>query len=235
LPLPRAFQSDGLRRYGFHGLAYAHALEELGRRDPPLARAKLVLAHLGNGCSLAAVEDGASRDTTMGFSPVSGIMMGTRSGDLDPGLVRWLARERGFDADAFHELAHERCGLLGVSETSSDVRDLLARENDDPRAAEALELFCHGVRKAIGAFAAVLGGLDGLCFSGGIGENSPVLRARICERLGHLGVELDPRLNAANAERISAGRVRVHRVVADEALQIARATARVLDGARLSG
>ena len=173
VPIPRRFEAAGVRRYGFHGLSYAYLMEELARvAGPEEARGRVILAHLGAGASLAAVQGGHSIDTTMGFTPASGLVMGTRTGDLDPGLVRFLSRAEGMTADQFDSLVNHESGLLGVSETSSDVRDLLARQNVDVRAAEAIELFCYQAKKWIGAFAAALGGLDTLVFAGGIGENA---------------------------------------------------------------
>ncbi len=198
LPIPRRFEALGVRRYGFHGLSYAYLIEELGRlAGPAAAHGRLVLAHLGNGASLAAVFDGKPVDTSMALTPTAGIPMSTRSGDLDPGLMWYLANTAGVDARAFNEMVNFRSGLLGVSETSSDMRDLLAREATDVRAAEAVALFCYQVKKCIGAYAAALSGLDTLVFAGGIGENAPAVRARVCDGLAFLGVELDARRNEA--------------------------------------
>ena len=198
LPIPRRFEALGVRRYGFHGLAYASIIERLRREGRPgEADGRLVLAHLGNGASLAAVHGGKPIDTTMAFTPAAGVPMGRRSGDLDPGLVAWLATTEGMSIEAFNRMVHEESGLLGISETSGDVRDLLAREAADPRAREALDLFCYEVRKRIGAFAAALGGIDTLVFSGGIGENAALIRARIAAGLEFLGVRLDTARNAA--------------------------------------
>jgi acetate kinase len=208
LPIPRKYDRAGIRRYGFHGLSYQSLVEQLLREPGGLPR-RVVLAHLGNGASLAAVLDGRSVDTTMAFTPTSGVPMSRRSGDLDPGLVEYLSRSEGLTPAQFHEMVNTRSGLLGISETSSDVRDLLAREKDDVRAAEALAVFCYRVKQAIGAFAATLGGLDLLVFSGGIGENSPELRQRIVDGLEYLGAT-----------------VRVLKT--DEELQIARSTREVL-------
>ncbi len=229
LPIPRRYEAQGVRRYGFHGLSYAYLLEVLERSaGPGAARGRVILAHLGNGASLAAVRDGKPVDTSMGFTPTSGIPMGSRSGDLDPGLVSYLARSEGMDAERFDQMVTGQSGLLGVSETSSDMRDLLAAEAQDVRAAEAVALFVYQVKKWIGAFAAALGGLDTLVFAGGIGENAPPVRARICEGLEFLGVEVDGPRNAAGGAVISAGRVAVRVVHTDEELMIARATCRRL-------
>ena len=230
LPIPRRYMAKGVERYGFHGLSYAYLQEELARLDPRSTKGRVILAHLGNGASLAAVHDGKSIDTSMGFTPTAGLVMGTRPGDLDPGLVNYLARAGGMTAARFQQMVNHESGLLGVSGTSSDVRDLLARENRDIRAAEAIALFCYQARKWIGSFAAALGGLDTLVFSGGIGENAPRIRERICDGLGFLGVELDNRRNGKNASLISpdAGRVAVRVIRTDEELMIARSVARVL-------
>ena len=230
LPLPRRLESRGVERYGFHGLSYAYLTQELRRLDPAAARGRVVLAHLGNGASMAAVRAGRSVDTSMGFTPASGLVMGTRSGDLDPGLVYFLARSEGMSAAAFQRLVTREAGLLAVSGTSSDVRDLLSREARDRRAAEALELFCYQARKWIGAYAAVLGGLDALVFAGGIGENAPEVRRRICQGLGFLGIELNPRRNRAGGPLISrdGSPVRVRVIHTDEELMIARSTAQLL-------
>lgn len=194
------------------------------------AQGRIILAHLGNGASLAAVHHGKSVDTSMGFTPSSGLPMGTRSGDIDPGLVGYLAHAEKMSAEQFNTMATTQSGLLGVSETSSDMRDLLASEAKDVRAAEAVAQFCYQVRKWIGAFAAALGGLDTLVFAGGIGESAPVVRQRICEHLGFLGIELDPQRNAQHASLIStdAGRVQVRVINTDEEIVIAKSAARVL-------
>jgi acetate kinase len=232
LPIPRRYEAAGVRRYGFHGLSYEFLMEELARLgDPAATKGRVILAHLGNGASLAAVRDGKSIDSSMGFTPTAGMVMGSRSGDLDPGLVSYLARTEQMSATQFQEMVNHASGLLGVSEISSDLRDLLARESDDVRATEAVALFCYQAKKWIGSFAAALGGLDTLVFAGGIGENAPLIRQRICEGLGFLAIELNRERNAKNAPQISrdAGRVKVWVIRTDEELMIARSTARVLD------
>ena len=197
LPIPRRFDAKGIQRYGFHGLSYAYLMEELARLgDPAATKGRVILAHLGNGASLAAVRDGKSIDTSMGFTPTAGLVMSTRSGDLDPGLAPYLARTEQMTTKQFYEMVNHESGLLGVSETSSDMRDLLEHETQDVRAAEAVALFCYQAKKWIGAFAAALGGLDTLVFAGGIGENAPAVRARICEGLDFLGIEMDEARNA---------------------------------------
>ena len=230
LPIPRRYMARGVERYGFHGLSYAYLMEELGRLDPAATKGRVILAHLGNGASLAAVRNGKSIDTSMGFTPTSGLVMSTRTGDLDPGLVYYLARTEGMTAAQFQHMVNHESGLLGVSGTSPDVRDLLARERKDVRATEAVALFCYQAKKWIGAFAAALGGLDTLVFAAGIGENAPLIRKRICDGLGLLGIELDPKRNAKNAPLISRddGRVTVRVIPTDEELMIARSVARVL-------
>ena len=230
-PIPRKYYNEGIHRYGFHGLSYAFIVEELARLDgAEAAKGRLILAHLGNGASLAAVRGGKSIDTTMSFTPAAGIPMSSRSGDLDPGLFLFLSRKRGMTPEAFQRMVNYESGLLGISETSSDMRDLQAREADDPRASEALTLFCYHVKKAIGAYAAALGGVDTLVFAGGIGENAPEVRARICEGLGFLGVELDAARNQAGAPVIStdAARVRARVIHTNEELMIAKSVCQML-------
>ena len=174
LPIPRRFDTAGIQRYGFHGLSYAYLMEELARvAGAKAAQGRVILAHLGNGASLAAVRDGKSLDTSMGFTPAAGLPMGTRPGDLDPGVAWYMMRSENLTPEQFNHIINHESGLLGVSETSSDMRDLIERETRDVRAAEAVALFCYQAKKWIGAFAAVLGGVDTLVFAGGIGENSP--------------------------------------------------------------
>ena len=232
LPIPRRYEAAGVRRYGFHGLSYQFLMEELARlEDPAATTGRVILAHLGNGASLAAVRDGRSIDTSMGFTPASGLVMGRRSGDVDPGLVVHLARTEQMSPEQFQHMVNQASGLLGVSEISSDLRDLLAVEHEDVRAAEAVELFCYQARKWIGSFSAALGGLDTLAFAGGIGENSHVVRERICRGLGFLGIELSNDRNATDASLIStdASRVAVRVVRTNEELMIARSVMRVLN------
>lgn len=224
LPIPRRFDAKGVQRYGFHGLSYAYLMEELARLGDPTAKTGcVILAHLGNSSSLAAVRDGKSIDTSMGFTPTAGLVMSTRSGDLDPGLAPYLARTEQITARQFYEMVNHESGLLGVSETSSDMQDLLTHEAGDVRAAEAVALFCYQAKKWIGSFAAALGGLDTLVFAGGIGENAPPVRARLCEGLKFLGIELNESRNAETAGVIStnASRVTVRVIRTDEELMIA--------------
>jgi acetate kinase len=204
---------------------------ELARvAGPEAAQGRIVLAHLGNGASLAAVHHGKSIDTSMSFTPTAGVPMSTRSGDLDPGLLWYLARTEKMSTKKFNEMVNFHSGLLGVSETGSDMRDLLEHETQDVRAAEAVALFCYQVKKWVGAFAAALGGLDTLVFAGGIGENAPVVRARICDDLGFLGIELEEKRNAASEGVISApgSRVAVRVIRTDEEHMIASTVCRVL-------
>jgi acetate kinase len=225
LPIPRRFDAKGIQRYGFHGLSYAYLIEELARLgDPSAKKGRVILAHLGNGASLAAVRDGKSIDTSMGFTPTAGLVMSTRSGDLDPGLAPYLARTEEMTTRQFYEMVNHESGLRGVSETSSDMRDLLEHEKKDVRAAEAVALFCYQAKKWIGAYAAALGGLDTLVFAGGIGENAPIIRTRIGEGLVFLGIELDNARNAKTAAVISknSSRVNVRVIRTDEELMIAR-------------
>jgi len=231
LPIPRRYEAQGVRRYGFHGLSYAFLIRELARlAGTEAAQGRFILAHLGNGASLAAVRDGKSVDTSMSFTPTAGVPMSTRSGDLDPGLIWYLARTEKMSAKQFNEMVNFQSGLLGVSETSSDMRDLLDCETRDVRAAEAIALFCYQVKKCIGAFAAALGGLDTLVFAGGIGENAPAVRTRICDGLGFLGIELDQKRNVANGGVISsvASRIPVRVIRTDEEWVIASMVCRVL-------
>ncbi|QOY91900.1 acetate/propionate family kinase [Paludibaculum fermentans] len=232
LPIPRRFEAMGIQRYGFHGLSYTFLMDELARvAGPDQARGRVILAHLGNGASLAAVRDGHSVDTSMGFTPASGLPMGTRPGDLDPGVAWYLMQTGALTSKQFNHLVNYECGLLGVSETSSDMRDLMALQASDVRAAEAVELFCYQTRKWIGGFAAVLGGLDTLVFAGGIGENTSEVRSRACQGLQFLGIELDEARNAVSAPLISddASRVAVRVIPTDEELMIAREVRRLIN------
>jgi acetate kinase len=227
LALPRSLHDEGLQRFGYHGLSYEYIVSRLGAS---LRRA--VIAHLGHGVSLVAIRDGAPIDTTMGFSPTGGVMMSTRSGDLDPGAMVYLAREQGYTADALERLVTRESGLLGVSGTTGEMRELLDRRAEDPRAAEAVEIFCFQLRKQVGALAAALGGLDTLVFTGGIGERAAPIRLEVCRGLEHLGVRIEPTLNARHAPIVSpAGGACVVRVEpTDENLMIARHTHALVKG-----
>ncbi len=225
-PLPGQLWEEGLRRFGFHGLSYEYVLGALGAA----ARGRVLIAHLGNGASMAAVHDGLPVDTTMGFTPTGGFMMGTRSGDLDPGVLLYLMNERGYSSGQIGSLINDQAGLLGISGTSPDMRTLLSRSKEDARAALAVDMFCYHVRKSIGALTATLGGLDTLVFTGGIGEKAAPVRASVCQGLSHLGIQLDEGRNAVHADpassRESAVAVRV--IPTNEDLVIARHTYRLL-------
>jgi acetate kinase len=230
LPIPRRYAAKGVERYGFHGLSYAFLMEELARLDPGAAKGRVILAHLGNGASMAAVRNGKCIDTSMGFTPAAGLVMSTRTGDLDPGVAYYLARTERMSPARFQKMVNHESGLLGVSGTSSDVRDLIKQAGTDARSADAVELFCYQAKKWIGSFAAALGGVDTLVFSAGIGENSPKIRARICKDLAFLGIRLNRSQNAQNASLISAdaSKVRVRVIRSDEEIMIARSVARLL-------
>jgi acetate kinase len=229
LPIPRDLWREGVVRYGFHGLSYAYIMQELAREGgEEVARGRVIVAHLGNGASMAAVKDGVPVDTTMGFTPAGGLMMGTRSGDLDPGVLLYLQEEKRLSPDAVRDIVNRQSGLLGVSGISSDMQDLLAREGRDSRASEAIELYCYQARKHLGALAAILGGLDTLVFTAGIGENAAPIRARICAGLEFLGISLHLRRNQMNEAVISQPEsgVTVRVMKTDEDLMIARQAAR---------
>jgi len=231
LPIPRRFDARGIRRYGFHGLSYAYLIEELARvAGEDAATRRVILAHLGNGASLAAVHEKKSIDTSMGFTPAGGVTMGTRPGDLDPVVAWYIMKSENLSPKQFNNLINHESGLLGISESSSDMHDLLNSETRDARAAEAVALFCYQVKKWIGAFAAALGGVDTLVFAGGIGENAPLIRSRICKGLNFLGVELNEVRNAESADVISAddSRVTVRVIRTNEELMIVRSVKRLL-------
>jgi acetate kinase len=224
-PFPRALWERGVRRYGFHGLSYEYIVSHLGAD----ADGRTIVAHLGSGSSLAAMRDRKPVDTSMGFRPTGGVMMGTRTGDIDPGVLLYLLTEGGYDTQSLGELVDRQSGLLGVSGLTADVRQLLAAAKDHPHAAQALEAFCYSVKKQIGAYAAVLGGLDTLVFTGGIGERAAWVRAEICQTLSYLGIELDGAANASSEPVISSqkSRCKVRVVATDEARMIARHTREV--------
>jgi acetate kinase len=226
LAIPEALSAAGIRRYGFHGLSYAFLMRELERlAGDRAARGRIVLAHLGSGSSLAAVKDGKPVDTTMGLTPLGGVVMSTRPGDLDPGVPIHILRTTGMTTDQLEDMLSDGSGLRGVSNRTADMRELLASESTDPKCRLAVSIYCYEIRKRIGAYAAALGGLDGLVFAGGIGEHSPEIRARICDGLEFLGVRLDERKNAAHAPVISSsdGAVAVRVIPTDEEKMIAYA------------
>jgi acetate kinase len=227
IPLPQDYVQAGVMRYGFHGLSYEFLLQELDRQaGAEAARGRIIMAHLGNGASMVALKNGKSLDTTMGMTPTGGLVMSTRSGDLDPGVILYLLRQHGLTTNELDNLLNKKAGLLGVSGVSSDIRDLLAAEGHKSEAAAAVELFCYQARKFIGALAAVLGGLETLVFTGGIGENSSIIRQRLCRDLEFFGIVLDPERNNAHAPIISRsdGRVTVRVMKTNEELMIARHT-----------
>jgi acetate kinase len=228
--LPRHYFTSGLRRFGFHGISYSYLMQKLGEEKNVNLNGKIILAHLGSGASIVAVKNKESIDTSMGFSPAGGFLMGTRSGDMDPGLISFILKNESLNPEQFSSLVNHQSGLLGISETSSDMQDLLDREKSDERAAEAIEIFCYQVKKWIGSFTAALGGLDTLVFSGGIGENAPAVRSRICEGLQYLGIELDDDLNNKSEKIISAQnrKLDVYVIPTDEELMIAKMVSEIL-------
>jgi acetate kinase len=230
MSLPREFQDEGVRRYGFHGLSYEYVVNALRQDGVSIEGERIIVAHLGNGASMCALKGGLSVETTMGFSTLAGLMMGTRSGDLDPGALLYLLMEKSMRAEAVQKLLYERSGLLGVSGISSDMRELL-RRREDPRAREAIDLFCYRARLHLAALTAALGGLDRLVFTGGIGANAPEIRDRICAGLAYLGIRLDPKANLARARTISApgAAVTVQAVVSDEESMIAHHVMRLTE------
>jgi len=232
--LPRKFYDEGVRRYGFHGLSCEYIMRELQATEGELADGRVIILHLGSGSSMTAVRNGKSVDTSMGFTPLEGLVMGTRSGDVDPGAILYLEEHGHASPEGMDTLLNRRSGLLGVSGISADMRELLHKEASDSRAAEAIELFCYRAKKYVGAYAAALGGVDLLVFSGGIGENSPAIRERICEGLGFLGIKLDSSLNHKNAASISDphSRIKVRVVHTDEDWMILQHVLAVLSGTK---
>ena len=231
LPIPKKYFAKGIQRYGFHGLSYAYLMQELNRiAGNETTKGKIILAHLGNGASLAAVKEGKCIDTSMGFTPASGLVMGTRTGDLDPGVAWYLMQVEKLTPQQFNNLINHESGLLAISETSSDMRELIKNKNTDSRAADAFNLFCYQTKKYIGAYAAALEGLDTLFFSAGIGEHSPEVRSQICDGLQFLGIELDEMKNRNNEAIISAekSKITVRVMQTNEQLMIARSVCDVL-------
>lgn len=230
--IPRRFEKDGIRRYGFHGLSYQYLLDKLVvATGEKILKERVVLAHLGSGSSMAAVKNGKCIDTTMGFTPTGGFMMGTRSGDIDPGIISYLLRKYKYTANELDSIMNHESGLLGVSATSSDMQELLNKEPTDTHAAEAIALFCYQAKKNLCALTGILGGIDTLVFTGGIGENAAAVRLRICEGLKHLGIELDAVKNRKNAKIISRPRqpVKIYIIPANEEYMIARLTIALQD------
>jgi acetate kinase len=227
--LPRAYHEEGVRRFGFHGLSYEYIASQLPRIDPVAARGRAVVLHLGNGASMCAMLGGRSVATTLGFTALDGLLMGTRCGALDPGVVLYLMQSRGMSAGAIEKLLYQQSGLLGVSGISSDMRTLLASK--EPGARVAIELYAYRIRRELGALAAVLGGIDALVFTGGIGENAAPIREIVCRDAAWLGVEVDTRANDAGAQLISTrgSRVKAWRVPTDEEGVIARHTRALAD------
>ncbi|MFO7855578.1 MAG: acetate/propionate family kinase [Paracoccaceae bacterium] len=225
--LPRDLLDRGVRRYGFHGISYEHLAGALAERAPQLADGRVIAAHLGAGASMCAMRGGRSVASTMGFSALDGLPMATRSGQIDPGVLLWLVQSEGMDGEALSDLLYRRSGLLGLSGVSGDMREL--ERSNEPAARQAIDYFVHRARREIGALAAAAGGLDALVFSAGIGEHSPRIRARICDGLGWMGLELDADRNEAGEGMISAdvSRVRAFVIPTDEERVIARAAARL--------
>jgi acetate kinase len=232
LPIPRKYIEKGIRRYGFHGLSYTYLVQELHRREGEEANGKVILMHLGSGASITAVQNGVPVDTTMGLTPLSGIPMSTRSGDLDPGVSAVLRALETMDDRTFDEMVATKSGLLGISETSADMATLIHTYESDERAAEAVDLFCYSVQKTIGAFATVMGGIDMIVFAGGIGENAPFIRDKITKSLGVFDVRISDSLNASNAQRISTddSKVKVHIIRTNEEEIIAKEAYRQVKG-----
>jgi len=224
--IPRELYDAGVRRYGFHGISYEYIMQALGADVPP----RLIIAHLGNGASMAAVLNGHPHDTTMGFTPAGGFMMGTRPGDLDPGVIVYLLEQKRYDAKLLAELVNLKSGLLGVSSLSSDVKTLLDARATNAAAAMAIEMFCYQIRKSVGALAGALGGLDMLVFTGGIGEHAAAIRGEVCAGLEYLGIAIDPGRNDSSADTISsaASKCRVRVIPTNENLMVARHTARLV-------
>jgi acetate kinase len=234
LGVPARYFDQGILRYGFHGISYEYIMWELRKFDPLLAQKRIVIAHLGHGASMAAIKGGKSLDTSMAFTPASGLVMGTRSGDLDPGILIYLLRQQGATVESVNRMLNQQSGLLGVSGLSGDMKDLLDQESVNPRAAQAIALFCYCARKYIAAYAGVLGGLDLVIFTGGIGENAAPVRGRICRDLEFLGIEIDANRNLTNGPMISRDgcRVQVRVMKTNENLMIARHAAGLLSQAR---
>lgn len=233
--LPRYLWNQGIRRYGFHGLSYEYIMKILREKmENTEAKGRIIIAHLGNGASMAAISGGNCIETTMGFTPSGGLVMSSRSGDMDPGALLHLIEEKGLKPSTVHDMVNQQAGLLGVSGISSSMKDLLEKEKENSQAAEAIELFCYSAKKFLAALTAALGGLDTLVFTAGIGANSPEIRGRICRNLEYLGIKLDPRSNSKNEALISSegSRVKVRVLETNEQLMIALHTASLLKNKR---
>jgi acetate kinase len=228
--IPKSYYDEGIQRYGFHGISYSYLMQELKKQNATEANGKIIMAHLGNGASLAAVKAGKCIDTSMGFTPAGGIPMSTRSGDLDPG-VAWYLMKKGMNAEAFNDLINHQSGLLGISGISSDMQDLLHHEKENKDAALAIEVFCYQIKKYFGAYIAVLGGLDTLVFSGGIGENAPAIRSRICNDFGYLNIHLNEDENNKNQWQVSneESKVKVYVIPTNEELMIAKMASEIIE------
>jgi len=230
-PLTRQLIEEGVKRYGFHGLSYEYIMEELNRiAVSKVAEERIIIAHLGSGSSMAAVKNGKSIDTTMGFTPTGGLMMSTRPGDLDPGVILYLLQEQKLSPDKINDILNKQAGLLGISDRSSDMKELLEIQKSDNKAGESIELFCYQAKKFLGAMTAALGGLDSLVFTGGIGENAPLIRKLICTDMGFVNIQLDESLNLNNAPVISGddSSIKVRVIKTNEELMIARHTYKVM-------
>lgn len=226
--IPEEFRKAGVVRYGFHGLSYEYIMEELGKTDPERARGRVVIAHLGNGSSMCAVENGRSMETTMGFTPLGGLVMSTRTGDLDPGIIVYMLKTKRYGADELNEILNRASGLKAISGISPDMADLLRKEGTSANAALAIKVYCYQARKFLGALSSALGGIDTLVFTAGIGENSAQVRERILEGMGFMGLEVDGEKNLKNGPVISKGPVVIRVMKTNEELMIARHTKRVL-------
>lgn len=230
LPIPRRYYKKGIRRFGFHGLSYTYVMSELKRiKDHAAVKGKMIVVHLGNGASMTAIRNGRPIDTSMGFTPTGGLPMGTRSGDLDPGLIEYVMRMERMDLNGLRTLVNAKSGLLGMSDVSADMRDLIKRAHNNKKAAEAIAVYCYHVKKWLGAYSAALGGIDEVVFTGGIGANAPEIRGRVCDGLEYLGIRIDRRKNANNAAVISSGSEVLVRVIPTrEELVMARIVCHVM-------
>jgi acetate kinase len=228
--IPKKYFSEGIQRYGFHGISYSYLMQQLQKHNEAEAKGKIILAHLGNGASIAAVKDGKCIDTSMGFTPAGGIVMSSRSGDLDPGIA-WLLMKQGMDAKQFNDIINHQSGLLGISGLSSDMQELLKHEKDNKDAALSIDIFCYQIKKYIGAYIAILNGLEILVFSGGIGENAPEIRKRICKDFNYLNIQLDEEKNTKNEWLISSikSKIKVYVIPTNEELMIANDTMQLLN------